>query len=111
MNTSDDEDHLTPEERAFAHLVSERLDLFALPTPPDHLTPRMAQIALRRLIHLDQQLGLETMKVMMGVHRLDEALGRQMVDFIPKYFGPYQGEIKAIIDQLEGMAHEHDDYD
>jgi len=29
-----------------------------------------------------------------------------MVDFIPKYFGPYQDEIKEIIDTLEGIAQE-----
>jgi len=66
----------------------------------------MAQIALRRLIRLDQELGQETMKVMMGIHQIDAALGIHMGDFIPKYFDPYQDEIKEIIDTLEGIAQE-----
>lgn len=106
MSTHEDDEDLTPEEREFARMVNESLNLFVLPAPPEHLTPRMAQIALRRLIHLDQQLGQETMRVMLGVHQLDPALGTQMVGFIPKYFGGYQDEIMDIIDKLEGMAQE-----
>lgn len=107
MSTHDDDEDLTPEEREFARMVNESLNLFVLPAPPEHLTPRMAQIALRRLIALDQQLGQETMRVMLGVHQLDPVLGTQIVGFIPKYFGSYQDEIKDIIDKLEGMAQEH----
>jgi len=103
---NDEDEDLTPEERAFAEMVSASLNLFVIPAPPENLTPRMAQIALRRLIRLDQELGQETMKVMMGIHQIDAALGVQMVDFIPKYFGPYQDEIKEIIDTLEGIAQE-----
>ncbi len=106
MSTQDDDENLTPEEREFARLVNESLNLFVLPAPPEHLTPHMAQIALRRLIHLDQQLGQETMRVMLGVHQLDPVLGEQMVGLIPTYFGGYQDEIKEIIDKLEGIEQE-----
>jgi len=58
---NDEDEDLTPEERAFAEMVSASLNLFVIPAPPENLTPRMAQIALRRLIRLDQELGQETM--------------------------------------------------
>ncbi len=106
MNDHDEDEDLTPEERAFAEMVSASLNLFVIPAPPTRLTPRMAQIALRRLIQLDQELGQETMKVMLGVHQIDAALGTQMVGLIPSYFAGYQDELKQIIDALEGMVQE-----
>lgn len=101
-----DEEDLTPEEREFRRMVNESLNLFVLPAPPEHLTPRMAVVALQRLIQVDQQLGQETMRVMLGIRQLDAALGLQMLDFIPKYFAGYQDEIKAIITTLEEMVQE-----
>lgn len=108
MDTFEDDESLTPEEREFARIVNESLNLFLLPAPPEHLTPRMAKIALQRLIHLDQQFGQEVMRVMLGVHQLDPALGQQMVTFIPKYFGAFQEEIKEIMDKLGTMEYPHD---
>jgi hypothetical protein len=104
-NNEDNEENLTPQEREWARLVNESLNLFTLPEPPEHLTPHMAKMALQHLIMLDQRFGTEVMRVMMGIHRLDPELGEQMVGFIPRYFGPLQKEIKQMIERLEEMEH------
>lgn len=108
MDAFEDDESLTPQEREFARMVNESLNLFVLPAPPEHLTPRMAKIALQRLIQLDQQFGQEVMRVMLGVHQLDPVLGGQMVAFIPKYFGAFQEEIKEIMEKLETMERPQD---
>jgi ribonuclease HI len=75
-NTAIDSDEdLSPEEQEFAQMVSESINLFMLPEPPSHLTPRMARLALQRLITLDQQFGQEVMRVMMGIYQLDPSRG------------------------------------
>ncbi len=91
MSNFDDmnDDDLSPEEREFTRLVNEQITLFVLPEPPEHLTPRMAIVALQRLMQLDQPLGQETIRVMLGIRHVDEALGLQMMGLIPKYFAGY----------------------
>lgn len=100
----DDDENLTPEEHAFAAMVQDNMNLFLLPEPPEHLTPRMAQIALKRLITLSQQLGQETMHVMIGVHQLDPALGQEMVGWIPTYFGGFQDAVKDLMDEIDKIG-------